>query len=156
MAASMSGNHLERMGGMTYFKASTLALALALAGCVAPSGTGQSSRSARVDPNAVLPPQSLLRDDTIEALTHNRGQSRLGYVGVWAVNADACAMMDQTAFDGFAVLTPESLRQNGETCAFAPGALGQSRLEFFGPLSGPFLIDLEQALSRLILLLRRR
>jgi len=38
-------------------------------------------------------------------------------------------MMDQTAFDGFAVITPGTLRHPGETCSFEPGAPGQGYLQ---------------------------
>ncbi|MCY0146286.1 hypothetical protein OEG84_00770 [Hoeflea sp. G2-23] len=106
-----------------------LAALLALAGCAAQPGSGgrpaTAARVPLVDPDAVLPPQVLLREDTVTALTHNRSQSRLAYVGVWAVDADHCAMMDQTRFEGFAVITPDSLRQPGETCSFEPGAPGE-------------------------------
>lgn len=76
-----------------------------------------------------MPPQSLLREDTIEAASHDRSISRLAYVGVWAKSGDACAMMDQTVFDGYAVISPGSLRHPGETCSFEPGAAGQGYLQ---------------------------
>ncbi len=120
---------------MSRTKTIALAAVLALAGCVAHPGSGThpatSARASLVDPDAVLPPQVLLREDTVTALTHNRSQSRLAYVGVWAVDADHCAMMDQTSFEGFAAITPDSLRQPGETCSFEPGAPGEGsvRLE---------------------------
>ncbi|MDF1608420.1 hypothetical protein PZ897_09550 [Hoeflea sp. YIM 152468] len=102
-----------------------------LAGCVAEPGPGpqSSARRSLIDANAILPPQSLLREDTNEALSHNRSESRLAYVGVWAVDADTCAMMDQTSFDGFAVLTPNTLRRSDETCSFEPGDRGSSSLQ---------------------------
>lgn len=117
----------------------TLALAallpLAVAACVNQSGSGQKRKSA-IDLEAVLPPQSLLREDTVTALTHDRSQSRLAYVGVWAKNSDACAMMDQTAFEGFAVITPDSIRQSSGTCSFAPGEPGQTSLSLDATCKG--------------------
>ncbi|MEP3438913.1 MAG: hypothetical protein ABJN75_19345 [Hoeflea sp.] len=105
-------------------------LPLALAGCVSQPSSGSASRPPAVDLDAVLPPQSLLRDDTIAALTHDRNQSRLGYVGVWATDGDKCAMMDQTAFEGFAVITPDSIRRSSGTCTFEPGTPGETSARF--------------------------
>lgn len=111
---------------MSRFKISTtiVTLLLALSGCVAQPSPRSPSGRAAVDLEAVLPPQSLLREDTLEALSHDRRQSRLAYVGVWATDGDKCAMMDQTAFQGFAVITPDSIRRSGETCSFEPGEPG--------------------------------
>lgn len=101
----------------------TLAImALALSGCVAPPPP--SAKKPAVNLEAVLPPQSLLREDTLTALNHDRNQSRLPYVGVWATDGDKCAMMDQTAFQGFAVITPDSMRRSAETCTFEQGQPG--------------------------------
>ena len=104
--------------------------ALALWGCVAQSSQ-RPARPPAVNLDAVLPPQSLLQDDTLEALSHDRSTSRLAYVGVWATDGDKCAMMDQTAFRGFAVITPSSMRRSAETCSFDPGTPGSEavRLE---------------------------
>ena len=106
------------------------AAAALLAGCAAQSGPKQQPRPV-APPNfeSLTPPQSLLREDTVEAGTHDRNVSRLAYVGIWARSGDACAMMDQTAFDGFAVITPGTLRHPGETCSFEPGAPGQGYLQ---------------------------
>lgn len=109
----------------------TAALALAglvLAGCLS-EPTPKLVRSAVPDNfNSLMPPRTLLRKDTVEAASHDRGASRLAYVGVWAETGDSCAMMDQTTFDGFAVLTPSSLRRLGETCNFEPGEPGRGVL----------------------------
>ena len=107
-----------------------LLLPLALAACVSQQETGQSSRTPAVDLHAVLPPQSLLRDDTLSALSHDRNASRLGYVGVWATDGEKCAMMDQTEFQGFAVITPDSIRQSAGSCKFEPGAPGETSIRF--------------------------
>lgn len=104
--------------------------ALALAGCVAQSGSKPSSKRVPDNFHALMPPQSLLREDTVEAATHDRSASRLAYVGVWARSGEACAMMDQTAFDGYAVITPGGLRRSGSACTFEPGASGQSSQRF--------------------------
>ncbi|WP_299868168.1 hypothetical protein [uncultured Hoeflea sp.] len=104
--------------------------ALTLAGCVAQSGGPAKKRAVPDNFHSLMPPQSLLREDTAEAATHDRSASRLAYVGVWATSPDKCAMMDQTAFDGYAVITPQSLRQSGETCTFEPGLTGQGALTF--------------------------
>jgi len=98
-----------------------ISLALTLAACVSEPETRPVVRSVPDNFSTLMPPQNLLRDDTVAAATHDRNQSRLAYVGVWAPNGDACAMMDQTDFDGFAVITPDSLRRPGETCSFEPG-----------------------------------
>lgn len=99
---------------------------LVLAGCVS-EPQSNSPRRPVVSLEAVLPPESLLRDDTLTALAHDRNSSRLAYVGVWATDGEKCAMMDQTEFEGFAVITPDSIRQSGGTCTFpqtAPGETG--------------------------------
>jgi len=98
-------------------------LALALWGCVA-QPSSNSARRPVVNLDAVLPPESLMREDTLTALHHDRSQSRLAYVGVWASHGDKCAMMDQTAFQGFAVITPDSMRRSAETCTFEQGQPG--------------------------------
>ena len=98
---------------------------LALSGCVA-QPSQNSARKPVVNLDAVLPPESLLRDDTLSALRHDRSISKLSYVGVWATDGDKCAMMDQTAFQGFAIITPDSIRRSGETCDISqeePGAI---------------------------------
>lgn len=101
-----------------------------LAACVSEPASRPVARSVPDNFNTLMPPQNLLRDDTVAAATHDRNQSRLAYVGVWAHNGDACAMMDQTDFDGFAVITPDSLRNSGESCSFAPGQQGNASLRF--------------------------
>jgi len=111
------------------FMVLALALPLALSGCVAPQGSRPSNAFA-VNLDAVVPPQALLREDTVTALTHDRSQSRLAYVGVWATDGDKCAMMDQTAFEGFAVITPDSIRRSAEACTFEPGEPGSSTSRF--------------------------
>ncbi|MCY0094390.1 hypothetical protein [Hoeflea ulvae] len=108
----------------------TAALAWSLAGCVAPSGPGPSARPVPDNFHTLMPPKMVLRDDTVAAATHDRSASRLAYVGVWAPNGDACAMMDQTAFDGYAVITPDSIRRPGETCSFEPGQPGNAAQSF--------------------------
>ncbi|WP_394690063.1 hypothetical protein [Hoeflea sp.] len=105
-------------------------LSVALAGCQSQSPAKPSRPAVPDNFSSLMPPQSLLRDDTIEAASHDRSSSRLAYVGVWAKSGDACAMMDQTAFDGFAVITPNSLRRPGETCSFDQGAAGQGYQQF--------------------------
>lgn len=98
---------------------------LTLAGCVADSGGPRNQNAVPENFHSLMPPQSLLADDTLEAARHDRSTSRLAYVGVWAASGDACAMMDQTVFDGYAVITPGGLRQPGETCTFELGRSGQ-------------------------------
>jgi len=98
---------------------------LTLSGCVS-ENSPKSAKPPVVNLDAVLPPQSLLRDDTNAALTHDRGESRLAYVGVWASDGEKCAMMDQTAFQGFAVITPDSIRRSGETCEISQGQPGSA------------------------------
>lgn len=109
---------------MSRIKTTLVIILLVLSGCVGQSSSGSSRKTSVVNLDAVLPPQSLLREDTMTALTHDRSQSRLAYVGVWATDGDKCAMMDQTAFQGFAVITPDSIRRSAETCTFEPGEPG--------------------------------
>lgn len=92
-----------------------LVLGAVLSGCTAGGGQPKSNAIAE-DPDAVTPPLSLLQKDTVEALQHDRRTSGLAYVGVWAATAQGCAMIDQTAYDGFAVITPSSVRQFEERC----------------------------------------
>lgn len=101
-------------------------LPLALTGCVSEPSSRPVSRVPAVDLHAVLPPESLLREDTLAALAHDRNASRLGYVGVWAADGDRCAMMDQTEFEGFAVITPETIRHPAGTCTFPRTAPGET------------------------------
>ena len=107
-----------------------IAATLVLAACVSQPRSGPPPRRTAVDLDAVLPPQSLLREDTVTALTHDRSQSRLGYVGVWATDGDKCAMMDQTPFDGFAVITPDSIRMSSAACTIEPGQPGATSVRF--------------------------
>lgn len=109
--------------------ASAVLLGAVLAGCSAQSGPQKPRPVTPANFESLTPPQSLLREDTIEAGTHDRSLSRLAYVGVWARSGDGCAMMDQTAFDGFAVITPGTLRHPDETCSFEPGVPGQGYLQ---------------------------
>lgn len=105
-------------------------LCAALYGCTAQSGPQKPRPVTPPNFESLMPPQSLLRDDTIEAASHDRAASRLAYVGVWAKSGEACAMMDQTAFEGFAVITPTALRRSGETCTFDQGEAEQGYLQF--------------------------
>lgn len=120
---------MSRLTSTIFTAASAALLGAALAGCVAQTGSKSSRPSVPDNFSSLMPPQSLLREDTIEAASHDRSISRLAYVGVWAKSGDACAMMDQTVFDGYAVISPGSLRHPGETCSFEPGAAGQGYLQ---------------------------
>lgn len=105
-------------------------LPLVMSGCVSEPGPRTAAKTTPSNFGTLMPPQSLLREDTIEAASHDRSSSRLAYVGVWAPTGDHCAMMDQTAFEGFAVITPGSIRQSGLSCSFEPGVTGQGYLQF--------------------------
>ncbi len=109
---------------MSRTKITLMIVSLALWGCVAQPSQNSGPKKPAVNLDAVLPPQSLLQDDTVTALTHDRGESRLAYVGVWATDGDKCAMMDQTPFEGFAVITPDSIRGSADTCTFESGQPG--------------------------------
>lgn len=110
---------------MSRIKITVTIAMLALSGCVA-QHSSQSAKKPGVNLDAVLPPESLLREDTLSALHHDRSQSRLAYVGVWASDGEKCAMMDQTAFQGFAVITPDSIRRSSETCDISAGEPGSA------------------------------
>lgn len=120
---------MSRLTSTIIAAASAALLAAALAGCAAQSSPPQPRPVAPPNFESLTPPRSLLREDTIEAGTHDRNESRLAYVGIWARSGDGCAMMDQTAFDGFAVITPGTLRHPRETCSFEPGAPGQGYMQ---------------------------
>lgn len=106
-----------------------LGIAVALSGCVSEPASRTKPRAVPANFHSLMPPQSLLREDTVEAASHDRSLSRLAYVGVWAKSGDACAMMDQTAFDGYAVITPGSIRQPGSDCTFEPAAAGEGEVQ---------------------------
>lgn len=120
---------MSRLTTSIFAATSAAFLSMALAGCQTESPSKPSRPAVPANFSSLMPPQSLLRDDTIEAASHDRNSSRLAYVGVWAKSGDACAMMDQTAFEGYAVITPVSLRHPGETCSFESGAPGQGYLQ---------------------------
>lgn len=97
--------------------AGLLIASVAIAACTPQGGSRPSDPAmTRPAPDAATPPESLLQDDTVAALKHDRSASGLGHVGVWAATHEGCAMIDQTAYDGFAVITPEGVRQFEETC----------------------------------------
>lgn len=97
--------------------AGLVAACLAIAACAPQGGARPGDRAtARPAPDAATPPESLLQEDTVAALRHDRRASGLAHVGVWAATYEGCAMIDQTAYDGFAVITPEGVRQFEETC----------------------------------------
>jgi hypothetical protein len=116
--SNFAGRTMSRLTSTINAAASAALLSAVLAGCSAQSGPKKPRSVTPPNFESLTPPQSLLREDTIEAGTHDRSSSRLAYVGVWAVSGDACAMMDQTAFEGYAVITPGSLRHPDETCSF--------------------------------------
>lgn len=83
-----------------------------------PSDTEQSG-DARVtpdNPEAVLSSIDTLMPDTIQAARINRNETNIPYTGVWASNAKGCAQIDQDVYDGFAVITLETVRTFEEVC----------------------------------------
>jgi hypothetical protein len=66
---------------------------------------------------ALLQPAAKLAPDTVEAALHDTKASKISYIGVWAADDAGCAKIDQTPYDGFAVITGKSIRQFEETCA---------------------------------------
>ncbi|MBG21549.1 MAG: hypothetical protein CML31_16625 [Rhizobiales bacterium] len=100
--------------------AAGLSVAIAsISGCVGSDGASAlKGVKADPDPGAVTPPEMVLRKDTVEALKHDRRASGLPYVGVWASEEAGCRKMDQTAFDGYAIITPTSIRQSEDTCSY--------------------------------------
>ncbi|TDH35667.1 hypothetical protein E2A64_10010 [Pseudohoeflea suaedae] len=96
----------------------TIVLA-SISGCVGSDGAAAlKGVRADPDPGAVTPPEMVLRKDSVEALKHDRRASGLPYVGVWAAEEAGCRKMDQTTFDGYAVITPSSIRQSTDSCSY--------------------------------------
>lgn len=72
------------------------------------------------NPDAVLQARSKLQEDTIVAVEHDRSESKVPYIGVWAASAPGCALIDQGVYDSFAVITPSGIRQFEEVCTYVP------------------------------------
>lgn len=68
------------------------------------------------NPEAILSAPETLQADTLEAARHDRRQSKIAYVGAWAGDANGCSLIDQGVYDGFAVITPNSIRMFEELC----------------------------------------
>ena len=68
------------------------------------------------NPEAILSAPETLQADTLEAARHDRSQSKIAYVGAWAGDANGCSLIDQGVYDGFAVITPNSIRMFEELC----------------------------------------
>ncbi len=66
---------------------------------------------------SLLAPAAKLAPDTLEAARYDYRASKIFYIGAWATDDAGCAKIDQGPFDGFAVITPKSIRQNEEICA---------------------------------------
>ncbi len=104
------------------------ALLIGLPGCtqtVAPgqqAGNGQQLESSITpdNPEAILQPKNRLQEDTIVAAEHDRNESGIPYIGVWAASAPGCSLIDQGAYDSFAVITPSGIRQFEEVCTYVP------------------------------------
>lgn len=101
---------------------------ISLVGCtqtLAPgdeAGTGQQLESSVTpdNPDAILQPKNRLQEDTIVAAEHDRAESGIPYAGVWAASAPGCGLIDQGAYDSFAVITPSGIRQFEEICTYVP------------------------------------
>ena len=97
-------------------------LAITIAACTTANQRGNNtsdvlgSSLTPENPQAVLASQSNLQPDTIEAALHNRGQSKIAYIGVWASSPDGCRLIDQGVYDGFAVITTNHIRTFEEVC----------------------------------------
>ncbi len=72
--------------------------------------------------DAVLSPVQNLQEDTLLAVQHDRQASQIPYAGVWAADAQGCALIDQAPYDSFAVITESTLRQFEEICTYVPEA----------------------------------
>lgn len=68
-------------------------------------------------PGAVLPATARLETDTVAAAEYFPDGSGLDYVGVWAARAQDCELVDQPPFTDYAVITPETMRIDGQVCA---------------------------------------
>lgn len=76
-----------------------------------------------MNPEAILSPKDKLQADTIAATEHDRSASKIPYIGAWAASPDGCALIDQSVYDSFAVITPTSIRQFEEGCTYTPPPL---------------------------------
>lgn len=71
------------------------------------------------DPAALLPPSDQLRADTRIAAKARSAGVGPDYVGVWAVDAAACAQVDLDPQTPIAVVTPTTIRRADSVCNFA-------------------------------------
>lgn len=86
----------------------------------ASSGEQPESAVTAENPEAILQPKSKLQEDTIVAAEHDRTESKIPFIGVWAASASGCALIDQGVYDSFAVITPSGIRQFEEICTYVP------------------------------------
>lgn len=78
-------------------------------------------------PQAVLPPADQLNADTRAAAARRPAGVVPDYVGVWAVDAAACARIDQDENQSFAVITPTTIRRADSVCNITTPALENGR-----------------------------
>jgi len=71
------------------------------------------------DPAATLPASDRLKADTRAAARARPAGIGPAYVGVWAVDAAACAKVDVESLEMFAVITPTTIRRYESVCNFA-------------------------------------
>jgi hypothetical protein len=85
-------------------------------------------------------PAAGLSTDTLAAAAGHAGEG-FGYVGVWAVNAEACATVDQPGGSGYAVITSATFR-DGASASY--GNFGQLKGGALTIKAGARSIDIAQ------------
>ena len=80
---------------------------------------GLMSALANAAPVALLQPADHLSQATLEAARLDWQSAGLGYVGVWAHDAESCALIDSAPYDLFRIITPTTLTGYAATCSIA-------------------------------------
>lgn len=71
-------------------------------------------------PAGTLPDEAGLEADTVMAARYGAADAD-SYIGVWAADAQSCALIDGDDIGRFAVITPSGIRDDEGSCTTAPG-----------------------------------